>query len=61
MLVSTIKKLKSEKKIIIWVSHSIDELKELCDKVIILDKGCLKKTLINFSENLSLEYINNLQ
>lgn len=61
MLVSTIKKLKSENKIIIWVSHSIDELKELCDKIIILDKGCLKKTLINFSEDLSLEYINNLQ
>lgn len=61
MLVSTIKKLKSQNKIIIWVSHSIDELKELCDKIIILDNGCLKKTLNNFHENLNLEYISNLK
>lgn len=34
-----------ENKIIFWVTHSFDELRELCNRVILLDKGSLVKDI----------------
>ena len=48
---SIVKNILSKKlhKTIVWVSHSIDEIKNLCNKVIILENGMIKHFNQNFS------------
>lgn len=39
-----IKELREEGKTLLLVSHNIDEIEELCDRVILLDKGQIRMT-----------------
>jgi len=49
-LLRTIKSLKNEGKAIIFISHKLDEVKEIADKISILRKGKFIKTYKNDSK-----------
>ena len=54
-------KKKQSKKILFWASHDVSEIIELCNKVIILDKGKIIRTILeneeDFNERIFNQYL----
>jgi len=54
-------KKKQSKKILFWASHDVSEIIELCNKVIILEKGKIIRTILeneeDFNERIFNQYL----